>query len=428
MVKSNTDSHYSGSLNRLRIIIGEKSRLGPPDAWKQRDFASLIDLIYKETRIHLSLSTLKRLWHKNYSGTPHPSTLDALAQYAGYDNWYAFRIETDDSEDHGVNPAERLNLSSARQSRVSRLITAILIILIIPLIIFIVYRLKEPSFSLAPHVMTCDSVPSQAVFRITARGNVKDSLFLVPSRRYRRSITVKPHQREVMCHYPVPGLYTATLFYGNRAADSAEVLIKTDGWLASVYNYNRMKGSSIEHYFSSGEISDNGRICLTGEKLASNGISVDGNLYTLYYYVAEPFKMDYDNFILETRVKADSIFNYPYPYFYLSLMTREGMEFIPFSVQGIEQDQSINFSDSFLEGNTNDLSSLTTRVYSWNDIRIENSDRHVKILINGKEAVSFTYKEPLEPICGFNFTFLGTGSIDRLVLLDDKGNTVFSLI
>ena len=114
-------------------------------------------------------------------------------------------------------------------------------------------------------------------------------------------------------------------------------------------------------------------------------------------------------------------------YVYISLMTREGMEFIPFSSQGIEQDQSINFSDSFLEGNTNDLSSLTTDVYSWSDIRIENSDRQVSIFINGKEAVSFTYKEPLEPVCGFNFTFLGTGSIDRLVLFDSKGNTIFSL-
>jgi hypothetical protein len=202
-------------------------------------------------------------------------------------------------------------------------------------------------------------------------------------------------------------------------------MVKTEGWIAAVYSYNSRKGSNIESFFTEDELLDQGTLHIAKESLEEREISVDGNLFSLFYLVSDTFNMDYDNFILETRVKSDSIYNFPSPYFYVSLVTRNGLEFIPFFHMKPDREHAISFSDTFLEGQTNDLSPLVTHLYKWNDIRIENHNKNITVFINGKESLNFSYKSPLEPIYGFNFTFLGTGSVERVVLKDTLMNTVY---
>jgi len=61
---------------------------GPADRWSNQDFEKLGDLIVEKTKIKLSVSTLKRIWGKvQYFNLPSVTTLNALAQFSGYENW-----------------------------------------------------------------------------------------------------------------------------------------------------------------------------------------------------------------------------------------------------------------------------------------------------------------------------------------------------
>ncbi len=60
---------------------------------RQRDLEYLADSIEEKSGIKLSLSTLKRLWKKDYDQTPHPSTLQALVSVLGYKDWQEFKLQ-----------------------------------------------------------------------------------------------------------------------------------------------------------------------------------------------------------------------------------------------------------------------------------------------------------------------------------------------
>jgi hypothetical protein len=73
--------------------IEEQLNWGSSQNWKQRDYEALSDLIFEETKIQLSLSTLKRIWQKRYKQLPQPGTLNALVQFLGYTTWQEFKAD-----------------------------------------------------------------------------------------------------------------------------------------------------------------------------------------------------------------------------------------------------------------------------------------------------------------------------------------------
>ena len=58
---------------------------------RQRDLEYLADCIEEKSAIKLSLSTLKRVWKKDYVQSPHPSTLQALVSVLDYKDWQEFK-------------------------------------------------------------------------------------------------------------------------------------------------------------------------------------------------------------------------------------------------------------------------------------------------------------------------------------------------
>jgi len=425
------DKEFIKRINHLKKLVEARANLPIKESLKQRDFEILIDLIHSETKIRLSLSTLKRIWKPDYSGIPHPATLDALAQYAGYNNWHAFATSeaaAGTTSQAGSEVYER-DAPGGRVRRVRlKWITAAMVVIAVAIAAWVILSGRPPRISLSDDYIVIDTLPAQVKLAIDIKGRVKDSLFLIPTQRPLKKIHVDRKADHVLFPYKTPGFFDVYLEYSNKIIDSCQVLVRTKGWVAAVYSYNSMKGASIESYFSAEKISNEGNVHIPRQRFEERGISIDGNLFTLYYYVTDPFKMDYDNFILEARVKSDSVYNFPIPYYYISLVTRNGLEFIPFTHKQTDRDHAISFNDSFLEGQTNDLSSLVADLYEWNDISIENHNRNIKILINGRESLSFTYKKPMKPIYGINFTFLGSGSIEKVCLADTLKRLIYKVI
>src|SRR5580693_6426201 len=78
-------------LKQLLLIIGQQLDWGDAATWQSKDFEILNELILEKTKVSLSASTLRRIWCRvEYNHMPSGTTLDTLAQFAGFDNWRAF--------------------------------------------------------------------------------------------------------------------------------------------------------------------------------------------------------------------------------------------------------------------------------------------------------------------------------------------------
>jgi hypothetical protein len=81
-------------IEKCRRLIEEKLAWGSSEHWQNQDYEQLSERIFEVTNTTLSISTLKRVWGKvQYKSTPNLSTLNALAQFAGYENWRSFVSE-----------------------------------------------------------------------------------------------------------------------------------------------------------------------------------------------------------------------------------------------------------------------------------------------------------------------------------------------
>src|SRR5260221_7424854 len=83
-----------GYIAKCKQLIEEKFHFENDNGTlRQRDLEYLADRIEEKSGIKLSVSTLKRLWKKDYNQTPHPSTLQALVSLLGYKDWQEFKLQ-----------------------------------------------------------------------------------------------------------------------------------------------------------------------------------------------------------------------------------------------------------------------------------------------------------------------------------------------
>lgn len=82
-----------GLIRQVKRLCEEQTGWGDSDLWNNQDFLELSQMIFHQTGIALSHSTLKRIWGKvRYESLPHTKTLNTIAQFLGYRNWREFRV------------------------------------------------------------------------------------------------------------------------------------------------------------------------------------------------------------------------------------------------------------------------------------------------------------------------------------------------
>ncbi|MFK5856801.1 MAG: hypothetical protein QM503_11765, partial [Bacteroidota bacterium] len=86
------------NIAKCKLLIEQKLNWAPNTILTKREFELLIEKIFDSTGVLLSLSTIRRIWNDDFKNIPHKSTLDALAKYAGYNNWQGL-IESDQQLD-----------------------------------------------------------------------------------------------------------------------------------------------------------------------------------------------------------------------------------------------------------------------------------------------------------------------------------------
>jgi hypothetical protein len=83
-------------------------------------------------------------------------------------------------------------------------------------------------------------------------------------------------------------------------------------------------------------------------------------------------------------------------------------------------------SEKTINTNDEDLSNFVFDISEWQNIRLENKNKHIALFINNVKRFTNSYNKGLGEIVGVSVIFHGSGYIKDYLLTDSK-NTVFNI-
>ncbi|HVU55031.1 MAG TPA: hypothetical protein VHD83_08240 [Puia sp.] len=396
-------------LTECRRLIEARVGWGDSERWTSRDFEQLSEKIRETTDIHLSITTLKRIWGKvKYDSLPAVTTLDTLARFVGYEHWRAFRQRQE------VTPAP----ASAETSAPTRRLTwvwAITGAAILTSILSLYFIRKKPApiidpaqYQFSSKKVLTEDVPNSVIFDYDATASPYDSVYIQqswdPARR--RKVARLLHQFTSVYYYP--GFFKAKLVIGRQIVKEHNLLIKTKGWLPII------EQTTVPVYFPEQDsLSDGKPFGLSIADIRNKNIPLQPQTpWVRYSNIGNWGSLKTDSFRLEASMKNDyregtAICQHTE----MRVLCENGAIIIPLCNKGCVSELNLLLLDRNYNGKTQDLSFLGVDLSDWVHIVCEGKDGQLRIFLNGRQV----FQSPMPPkplgIAGIDFRFQGTGSI-----------------
>ncbi len=427
---------------RLQI----EARLGWGDSglWTSRDFEALSEKILEATHIHLSATTLKRIWGKvKYDSLPAITTLDTLAQFAGYENWRAFRQDmtlSAASSPQGSTAANTLpppastisstidllqeTASDKRNTPLSgnRLIWVWTIAgmgAVIVLLGFYFARKKtsapaiDPSqYQFSSKKVLTEGVPNSVVFDYEASASPFDSVYIQQSWDPARRKKVSKHQRQFTSVYYYPGFFKAKLMIGKQIVKEHELLIKTKGWLPII------EQTPVPVYFEEKEAMSGTELELPVEKIREKNIPLQPQTpWIRYANVGNWGDLQTDSFRLEATVKNEyregsAICQNTE----IRILCDGSAIIIPLCDKGCVSELNMLVLARSFSGKEQDLSFLGVDFHDWIHVVCTGGNGMFRLFLDNR--LVFQSPLPAKPVAikGIDLRFQGTGRIRNVTL------------
>jgi hypothetical protein len=425
-----------------RKLIEAKLSWGDSKGWTNADFETLSERIFTQTGVNLSTSTLKRLWGKvKYDSVPQAATLNALASFAGYENYREFELAYRKDKlpvekytpvasvalaEHTTSP--QVNTSKKRRLAPS-VVWSIGLFMGISLSLLLAFSLSvkqksnnmvDPalfSFSSRP---VSEGIPNSVVFTLDASAARTDCLFVQQSWNPKLRFKVKKEQTQATSIYYYPGFFKAKLLVDNQIVKEHDLLIKTKGWLPLI------EQEPVPVYYSQEETIGEGMMRITAEQVAKSNIPLQPVVPSVWFYNVRDFgNLSSQAFTLETSLKNTYAKGSGACQQSQVIVICETNAFtVPLSIPGCTSDINAYFSGKLLKGSHTDLSSLGVNFSNWVKLRLEVKNKGVQVFINDKPALQSDFFLDAGKVIGIAYRFQGTGAVDYVHLSDEKGNRV----
>ncbi|MVM33786.1 hypothetical protein GO755_27355 [Spirosoma sp. HMF4905] len=430
-------------LTRCRRLIEEKIGWGRSDGWSTQDFERLGEQIADQTGISLSVTTLKRVWGRvRYDSAPTATTLNALVQFVGYENWSHFKdAPQNDFPQDGLPqyesivqpehlkkmPAvvpEPVQLRRSSDKRRWWIGGGLLAGIVGTLVFFLNYATPEPlssaDFSFSSRPVT-KGLPNSVVFHYDATASPTDSVFIQQSWDPNRRELVPKNGHEYTSIYYTPGYYRAKLVIGRQIVKQHNLMILSDGWHVAVMR------NPVPVYVKPEEAIHNGALGLSVAAIEAHNIPMQPQPPTvLYRYVREFERLNARNFVFETRVKNDfRKGSSACQHVHILVLCKNQYLSIPLSAKGCIADLNLYLAGHYAEAKTTDLSAFGADLTKWVDVRCEVRNKHVQLFVGGKKAYEAIAPNAFTDIVGVSYEFEGTGSVDFVRFNRLDGTTAF---
>ena len=430
-------------IDLLKQRIEAQMAWGDSAHWTHQDFNELSERIWEGTQTKLSASTLKRLWGKvQYRSQPTTNTLNALAQFVGYEHWRDFvgrhPVGRHPVGRHPVgqdamrqSEAAKDTTTSSSSSRWSgrRLVWAISIPLLVITALFFNRWINRPaggaplidpstvSFTSEPVTL---GLPNTVVFHYDVSATSSQDVAIQQSWDERLRTSVSPNQNIYTATYYYPGYFGAKLLVDGQVVKEHDLYIRSDGWMTTAETV------PVPHYlptYVSGGQMQVSEVLLRQKKLLTR----DEAPWIRYCYVEDLSELSANDFTLETRIKNE--YNQGEAVCQesrVSVICSKGHYAIPLSIPGCVGQLNMALGTKGVSGTTQDLSALGCDLSQWQTLRLEVRNRQVTVYVNDQPVWKDSYTDDAGKIAGLRYRFHGPGAVDYVRLLDGGGELVYA--
>ncbi|HOY15967.1 MAG TPA: hypothetical protein PLC89_01685 [Haliscomenobacter sp.] len=408
-------------IEQCKTLIEAELAWGSSAHWTTHDFKELSQKIFAKTAVTLSPTTLKRIWGKlKYESAPTLTTLNTLAQFLGFAHWRAFR----QAQMNGFVAENSANLRK-EQSRSSRLIPIMLagLFLIGLLGWYVVQKgravvASDYTFNSKTPVTT--GAPKSVVFAYDAAKSPTDSIFIQPSEDAPLQLVKKGEKQHTVIYYE-PGYFKAKLWIGKQVVLEQVVLIKTDGWLASIEQKPIPIFLSKEETFRAGNLASSIRSPKTQPLESYPTIP-----FARYTQVRAFGDLTSDDFIFETAIKNEYLRGTSFCQTSEIIILCAGASIhIPLATKKCMADQYLIFLRDSISGKAHDLSGFGVDFDQFEVLRCEAHKGVVKFFVNNTLVYKLKNPQKNLKILGIVYRFQGVGAVDYVKLSDGDGKVVY---
>lgn len=410
------------AIQQLLNLIEKQLNWGEVSGWNSKDFEKLNLLILDKTKVSLSASTLRRLWGKvDYSHQPSGTTLDTLAQFAGYESWRDFTKQPE------IPAVEKIVVKPVKKRIRTALWVIVALILITGIMLFLLTGYLKSSdaainsYSFNSRLVTHD-VPNSVVFTYNAESAPTDSVFFQQSWDDSKRSTLDKRNHQYTSIYYRPGFYLAKLVVGQKVVKEHPILISTNGWLGMIAK------KPIPVYLNQKEFEAYDELKITPATIKSKGITLNPDPPRVEFYNVGNFKpVPLTDFSFSAEVRNDyqegaakcGLVK-------IILITDEMPVEIALSTPGCIASLNLFDGVSMISGKSNDLSGFGADLSKWVKVSCLSRDKKILYFVNSKLVYKSGLPEIKRNILGIGFKFQGAGAAKNVKLNSGK-TTIFSL-
>ncbi|MVM40765.1 helix-turn-helix domain-containing protein [Spirosoma sp. HMF3257] len=411
MVSDSTD------LLRCKQLIERKLDWGASESWTSVDFENLQQRILDETGVSLSASTLRRIWGRvDYQHLPSNTTLNTLAQFAGYPDWRTF-IKSQVLSDLPPTPVERLTREPVKHAinwvRLSWIAGLFITIVLIGIVAF---DQKQPhlntnqySFSSKP---LTHSIPNSVIFTYNASASPTDSVYIQQSWNPRlRALVDKDSQTYTSIYYE-PGYYRAKLLVGKQIVKEHPLLIPTNGWLGTIAT------KPVPVYMKPDEFIGPTMMRLPVAGIQQKNVPLQPEVPLVKYFNVgnfDPvpladfsFSSDVKNEYGEGAAACQQT--------WIELITDDMPITIPLCTKGCVSELTLLDGSHMISGKKTDLSRFGVDYANWINVSCKSDGHKLYYHINGELAYEAALPKKKVTIVGIAYGFRGTGAVRNINL------------
>jgi hypothetical protein len=414
----------TSDIQKLLAIIEQQLDWGDPSAWQSRDFEVLSQLIYDKTKVSLSESTFRRIWGRvEYKHLPSTTTLDTLAQFAGFKSWRTFIKQNTDNLS-GI----KANISQAKRTKRTG-INVTYIILIVVLIAtgaasFFIIERANPAINVADYKFNSqrltNNIPNSVIFNYDAANAPIDSVYVQQSWDPHTKTLVDKKMHQHTSVYYEPGFYLAKLLVGKKVVKEHKLMIPTEGWLGLI------EDNPVPVYLNPQDFIQKDMLNLPVAVIQQKNMSMQPKpTYVKYYNVGNFKPVPVSDFSYCAEIKngykdGEAACQFAA----VALVTDSGPIIIPLSIKGCVSELTLFSIDWIISGKTANLSGFGIDLSNWVKVSCKSTAKTIRYYVNDKQVFEFRLPAANVKIVGIWFGFQGTGAV-RDIELKEHDKMVF---
>lgn len=396
----------------------------------QRDFEFISSEMEERTGTLISVSTIKRLLHGEFSRIPQSATLNAISSYLGFKSWQEYKLsqqspaKTTVKEIKPALPEKRpVTVSVSWKWLGFTLVTAGIIVFLSFVRLTPKHASNFSTASFGARKTTENAIPNTVVFNYNIDGVQADSFFIQQSWDRRRRVRIYKNNYTLTDIYYEPGYHVAKLIANDTIIKTVDISIPTDKWVF----YAKESGfKNNPRYIKSANPIKDGSLVIDKKSLDSSQINPADEKVYLYTYFPKNISVSSDNFTLKARVRMKEVRNAQCPFIMYEVYCQRYFMYFKSFQKGCASESDAQFGDKVLNGKRADLSSLCADITRWNDIEMTVRNRQVSISINNELVYTSAYNHTAGLITGLGFISSGLCEVDFTELKGAGGKVVYS--